>query len=100
MDDLTHNGHFIGNEFAEKFIQAVDIASVEPYRAVTHNKGIMNGVDAVVIATGNDFRAVEAGVHAYAAKDGQYRSLSHANIKDNVSDFGWISPLPWELLAD
>ena len=89
VDDLTLDGHFTGNEFAEKFIQAVEIASVEPYRAVTHNKGIMNGVDAVVIATGNDFRAVEAGVHAYAAKDGQYRSLSHANIKDNVFKF-WV----------
>ena len=89
VDDLTLDGHFTGNEFAEKFIQAVEIASVEPYRAVTHNKGIMNGVDAVVIATGNDFRAVEAGVHAYAAKDGQYKSLSHANIKDNVFRF-WV----------
>ena len=89
VDDLKLNGHFTGNEFAKKFIQAVEIASVEPYRAVTHNKGIMNGVDAVVIATGNDFRAVEAGVHAYAAKDGQYRSLSHANIKDNVFRF-WV----------
>ena len=89
VDDLTLDGHFTGNEFAEKFIQAVEIASVEPYRAVTHNKGIMNGVDSVVIATGNDFRAVEAGVHAYAAKDGQYRSLSHANIKDNVFRF-WV----------
>ena len=89
VDDLTLNGHFTGNEFAQKFIQAVEIASVEPYRAVTHNKGIMNGVDAVVIATGNDFRAVEAGVHAYAAKDGQYRSLSHANIKDNIFRF-WV----------
>ena len=56
--------------FARRFKQAVDIANVEPYRAVTHNKGIMNGIDAVVLATGNDFRAVEAGVHAYAAKDG------------------------------
>ena len=52
--------------FAEKFKQAVAIAEVEPHRAVTHNKGIMNGIDAVVLATGNDFRAVEAGVHAYA----------------------------------
>ena len=93
VDDLTLNGHFTGNEFAEKFIQAVEIATVEPYRAVTHNKGIMNGVDAVVIATGNDFRAVEAGVHAYAAKDGQYRSLSHANIKDNVFRFWLDLPL-------
>ena len=93
VDDLTLDGHFTGNEFAEKFIQAVEIATVEPYRAVTHNKGIMNGVDAVVIATGNDFRAVEAGVHAYAAKDGQYRSLSHANIKDNVFRFWLDLPL-------
>ena len=64
-------------------IQAIAIAKCEPYRAVTHNKGIMNGVDALVIATGNDFRAVEAGVHAYAARSGQYRSLSDAYIKDN-----------------
>ncbi|MGB3591239.1 MAG: hydroxymethylglutaryl-CoA reductase, degradative [Nonlabens sp.] len=67
-------------EFAQKFVQAVDIATHEPYRAVTHNKGIMNGIDAVVIATGNDFRAVEAGIHAYAARDGQYRSLTRARI--------------------
>ena len=65
-------------EFAEKFVQAVRIAEIEPYRAVTHNKGIMNGVDAVVLATGNDFRAVEAGVHAYASRNGKYSSLSHA----------------------
>ena len=56
-------------KFAEKFYQAVKIASIEPYRAVTHNKGIMNGIDAVVLATGNDFRAVEAGAHAYASQD-------------------------------
>ncbi len=61
--------------FAKKFEQAVKIAEVEPYRAVTHNKGIMNGIDAVVLATGNDFRAIEAGVHAYASKDGKYTSL-------------------------
>ena len=57
-----------GMQFAQKFIQASEIAQKEPYRAVTHNKGIMNGIDAVVIATGNDFRAVEAGIHAYAAR--------------------------------
>ena len=68
---------------AKRMIQAVAIAKCEPYRAVTHNKGIMNGVDALVIATGNDFRAVEAGVHAYAARSGQYRSLSDAYIKDD-----------------
>jgi len=69
--------------YAEKFMTAIKIAEIEPYRAVTHNKGIMNGVDALVLATGNDFRAVEAGVHAYASKDGQYTSLSHAEIVDN-----------------
>jgi len=75
--------------FAEKFVQAVQIAEVEPFRAVTHNKGIMNGVDAVVLATGNDFRAIEAGVHAYASKNGSYSSLSHAKIEDGIFHF-WI----------
>jgi len=75
--------------YAQKFVEAVNIAEVEPYRAVTHNKGIMNGIDAVVIATGNDFRAIEAGVHAYASKSGKYCSLSHAKIKDNLFKF-WI----------
>jgi len=75
--------------FANKFIQAVRIAEVEPYRAVTHNKGIMNGVDAVVLATGNDFRAVEAGIHAYASRNGSYSSLSHAKIEEGIFSF-WI----------
>ena len=75
--------------FAEKFVQAIQIAEVEPFRAVTHNKGIMNGVDAVVLATGNDFRAVEAGIHAYASRNGQYSSLSHAKIEDEIFSF-WI----------
>ncbi|WP_413511290.1 hydroxymethylglutaryl-CoA reductase, degradative [Myroides odoratus] len=75
--------------FATKFVQAVRIAEIEPFRAVTHNKGVMNGVDAVVLATGNDFRAIEAGVHAYAARDGQYRSLSHASIENGIFKF-WI----------
>ena len=75
--------------FAKRFKYAIDIANVEPYRAVTHNKGIMNGIDAVVLATGNDFRAIEAGVHAYAAKDGSYKSLTHASIKNDRFKF-WI----------
>lgn len=75
--------------YAKKFVRAVQIAEVEPYRAVTHNKGIMNGIDAVVLATGNDFRAVAAGVHAYAARDGRYRSLTHAKIEGDVFHF-WI----------
>ncbi|CAC9973965.1 hydroxymethylglutaryl-CoA reductase, degradative [Flavobacterium panici] len=80
-------------EFAERFVQAVQIAEVEPFRAVTHNKGIMNGIDAVVLATGNDFRAVEAGVHAYASKNGQYASLSHAKIENGIFTFWLEIPL-------
>lgn len=89
VEDLKGKDIANATLFAEKFVQAVRIAEVEPYRAVTHNKGIMNGVDAVVVATGNDFRAIEAGVHAYAARDGQYRSLSHASIEDGIFKF-WI----------
>jgi hydroxymethylglutaryl-CoA reductase len=80
-------------EFAEKFVQAVRIAEVEPYRAVTHNKGIMNGIDSVVLATGNDFRAVEAGIHAYASRNGQYSSLSHASIENGIFSFWLEIPL-------
>lgn len=76
-------------EFAQKMVQAVAIAKVEPHRAVTHNKGIMNGIDAVIMATGNDFRAVEAGIHAYAAKDGNYTSLTDARIENGIFHF-WI----------
>mgnify|MGYP006083068073 FL=1 len=75
--------------FASKFEQAVKIANVEPHRAVTHNKGIMNGIDAVVIATGNDFRAVEAGAHAYASRNGKYKSLTNCEVKDGIFKF-WI----------
>jgi hydroxymethylglutaryl-CoA reductase len=82
-----------GQEFAEKFVQAIRIAETEPRRAVTHNKGIMNGVDALVLATGNDFRAVEAGVHAYAAHRGHYQSLSHASIQDGQFTFWLELPL-------
>jgi hydroxymethylglutaryl-CoA reductase len=79
--------------FAERFVRAVQIAEVEPFRAVTHNKGIMNGVDAVVLATGNDFRAVEAGIHAYASRNGNYSSLSHAKIENNIFIFWLEIPL-------
>jgi len=80
-------------EFAEKFVQAVRIAELEPFRAVTHNKGIMNGVDSVVLATGNDFRAIEAGVHAYAARNGTYSSLSHAKVENGLFTFWMEIPL-------
>ncbi|NQX82218.1 MAG: hydroxymethylglutaryl-CoA reductase, degradative [Flavobacteriaceae bacterium] len=75
--------------FAQKFEQAVAIANADPHRATTHNKGIMNGIDAVVLATGNDFRAIEAGAHAYAAHSGTYKSLSHCEVKDGIFRF-WI----------
>jgi hydroxymethylglutaryl-CoA reductase len=61
---------------AQRIVEAYALAAADPYRAATHNKGIMNGIDAVVIATGNDWRAVEAGAHAYAARTGRYTSLS------------------------
>ncbi len=69
--------------FAHRFKAAVDIALSDTSRAVTHNKGIFNGTDAVVIATGNDFRAAEAAGHAWAARDGQYKSLSNCHISDD-----------------
>lgn len=89
IENLTQNKTLSPQEFAKKFVQAVNIAEVEPYRAVTHNKGIMNGIDAVVLSTGNDFRAVEACVHAYASKNGRYKSLTHAKIDDGIFKF-WI----------
>ena len=89
IEDINEGSGIDNQEFADKFVRAIRIAKAEPYRAVTHNKGIMNGVDAVIIATGNDFRATEACAHAYAAKDGRYTSLSHAEIKDGNFRF-WI----------
>ena len=68
---------FSGERVRDGIVLANDWALVDPYRAVTHNKGIMNGVDAVAIATGNDFRAIEAAAHAYAAQDGKYKALTH-----------------------
>ena len=82
-------GNVTSEEFVEKFSRAVRIAEVEPYRATTHNKGIMNGIDAVVIATGNDFRAVEACAHTYASRNGKYSSLTHCEVKDGVFRF-WL----------
>lgn len=94
IEDL---GSFPGNmsprEFAEKFSTAVRIAEVDPNRAVTHNKGIMNGIDAVVIATGNDFRAIEACAHAFAARSGQYRSLSSVSLEGDKFRFSLTIPL-------
>jgi hydroxymethylglutaryl-CoA reductase len=68
---------FSGERVAQGIVEAWAFAAADPYRATTHNKGVMNGVDAVVIATGNDWRAVEAGAHAYAARSGRYTTLSN-----------------------
>ena len=75
-------GDFTGEEVRDGIVEAWAFAAADPYRAATHNKGIMNGVDAVVIATGNDWRAVEAGAHAFAARDGRYTSLSTWAVDD------------------
>jgi len=93
VSELNEDKNITSSEFAEKFLTAVKIAEVEPYRAVTHNKGIMNGIDAVVLATGNDFRAVEAGIHAFASKNGSYTSLSHAKIENGIFTFWLEVPL-------
>jgi hydroxymethylglutaryl-CoA reductase len=90
VDNLGNasNG-MLAHAIAEKFHLAVKIARHDVYRATTHNKGIFNGVDAVVLATGNDFRAVEAAGHAYASRDGQYRGLSFCDLSDGIFRF-WI----------
>lgn len=83
-----------GEKVANRMAQLSALAQVDPYRATTHNKGIMNGIDAVMIATGNDWRAIEAGAHAYAARDGQYRGLSTWTV-DNQQLVGHLTlPLP------
>jgi hydroxymethylglutaryl-CoA reductase len=79
--------------FTWKFQKAVEVASVDPYRATTHNKGIFNGIDAVALATGNDFRAIEAGGHTYASRNGKYQSLTSLSIKDNLFHYELDIPL-------
>ena len=83
INDLVDIANIEPKEFAEKMKYAFDIAKIDISRAVTHNKGIMNGIDAILIATGNDFRAVEAGIHAYASSNSKYQSLSECSISGN-----------------
>ena len=83
-----------GKEVAQRIARLSDLAQVDPYRAATHNKGIMNGIDAVMIASGNDWRAIESGAHAYAARDGQYRGLSTWEIQDDYLVGKIVLPLP------
>lgn len=82
-----------GEEFARKFMNAVQVAIHDPYRAVTHNKGIFNGMDAVILATGNDFRAVEACGHAFASRNGTYSSLSNVELSNGQFRFSLETPL-------
>lgn len=83
-----------GELVAQKIVQANRVAQLDPYRATTHNKGIMNGIDAAVIASGNDWRAIESGAHAYASRHGQYRGLTKWDLKDNKLSGSLTLPMP------
>jgi len=83
--DCLKWGRFSGRQVAERMVRAYHFADADPYRATTHNKGVMNGIDGILIATGNDWRAVEAGCHAYAARSGRYRSLTRYRIVGQAS---------------
>ena len=85
--------HLTGAEYAKKFKKAVDIAHIDIDRATTHNKGIYNGIDAVVIATGNDFRAVEAAGHTFASRNGHYESLSSVTLENGIFHFELEVPM-------
>jgi len=89
---LEH-GEYSGEDLARSIVEAWAFAAADPYRAATHNKGIMNGIDAVVIATGNDWRAIEAGAHAYAARSGRYTALSTWQL-DAKGDLAGTLELP------
>ena len=93
FSDLARSQGMDAVTLAERFALAVRIAQIDPYRATTHNKGIYNGIDAVVLATGNDFRAIEACGHTYAGRDGQYRSLSTCVVRDGMFRFELEVPL-------
>jgi hydroxymethylglutaryl-CoA reductase len=91
---LIHAGEIDDpNYFAWKFEKAVRIAQIDPHRATTHNKGIFNGIDAVALATGNDFRAIEAGGHTYAARNGNYRALTDVDISNGRFRYSLTIPL-------
>jgi len=91
-EHLDH-GDLAGEDVAAGIASAYRFAWADPYRATTHNKGVMNGIDAVALATGNDWRAIEAGAHAYAARDGQYRPLTSWRVMDGVLHGEIIVPL-------
>ena len=83
--------NYSGNEVIKGIFEAASFAAVDPYRAATHNKGIMNGIDPIIVVTGNDWRAIEAGAHAFAARDGRYTSLTDWSISNNGDLLGKIT---------
>jgi hydroxymethylglutaryl-CoA reductase len=95
--DVAEMSHFVkdmtGEAFVRKFTNGVKIAQVDPYRATTHNKGIFNGIDAVILATGNDFRAVEACGHVYACRNGRYSSLTDVKVENGRFKYTLEVPL-------
>ena len=93
LNELNNIQGYSAKEFTRNFKNAFDIAEIDINRAVTHNKGIMNGIDAVLISTGNDFRAVEAGAHAFASSTGRYKSLSKCSIMNNKFKISLKIPL-------
>lgn len=90
---MFDNGNMDASTFAYKFDKALKIAHIDVHRATTHNKGIFNGIDAVALATGNDFRAIESCGHTYAARDGKYKSLSSAKVENGMFKFWLDIPL-------
>ncbi|WP_288392602.1 hydroxymethylglutaryl-CoA reductase, degradative [uncultured Herbaspirillum sp.] len=91
---------YLGEEVIDGIVDAYEFAAVDPYRAATHNKGIMNGIDPVIVATGNDWRAVEAGAHAYACRHGRYTSLTHWEIAADGDLVGTLEiPMPVGLVG-
>ncbi len=93
IKDLGQIEQFSPEEFTRRFTLGVRIAEIDPHRATTHNKGIFNGIDAVILATGNDFRAVEAGGHTYAARNGKYSSLTYFSSENNTFTYTLEIPL-------
>lgn len=93
INELETTEGLTPQEFAEKFALAVKVAQVDTYRATTHNKGIYNGIDAIVLATGNDFRAIEACGHTYASRNGKYSSLSEIDLSNGKFNYSITVPM-------
>ncbi len=93
IEELGEIGEMSADLFAARFAKAIKIAKIDHNRAVTHNKGIFNGIDAVVLATGNDFRAIEACGHSYAARNGRYEGLTEISLVDGKFKFSLELPL-------